>query len=99
MGRWSPVAIRKRTWPRWNRSPTRSASSRMRCRASNRGRRAMNKLLPLLCTLLLLAGAPGAAIAVDHGDAVAKTNTPASITLLFLLAAQTRLWGRDEGEP
>src|SRR3546814_968620 len=45
IGRWSPVAIRKRTWPRWNRSPTRSASSRMRCRASNRGRRAMHKLL------------------------------------------------------
>src|SRR3546814_9218200 len=99
IGRCSPVAIRKRTWRRWNRSPTRSASSRMRCRASNRGRRAMNKLLTLLCTLLLLAGAPGAAIAVDNGDDVAKTETPASSNLLFILDASGSMWGRVDGEP
>src|SRR3546814_19689455 len=71
----------------------------MRCRAGNRGRRAMNKLLTLLCTLLLLAGAPGAAIAVDNGDDVAQTETPASSNLLFILDASGSMWGRVDGEP
>src|SRR3546814_2055264 len=71
----------------------------MRYRASNRGRRAMNKLLTLLCTLLLLAGAPGAAIASDNGDDVAKTETPASSNLLFILDASGSMWGRVDGEP
>src|SRR3546814_20841495 len=61
--------------------------------------RAMNKLLTLLCTLLLLAGAPGAAIAVDNGDDVAKTETPASSNLLFILDASGSMWGRVDGEP
>ncbi|HEY9540147.1 MAG TPA: VWA domain-containing protein [Luteimonas sp.] len=59
----------------------------------------MNKLLTLLCTLLLLAGAPGAAIAVDNGDDVAKTETPASSNLLFILDASGSMWGRVDGEP
>src|SRR3546814_531697 len=71
----------------------------MRGRASNRGRRAMNKWLTLLCTLLLLAGAPGAAIAVDNGDDVAKTEPPASSNLLFILDASGSMWGRVAGEP
>src|SRR3546814_14972030 len=71
----------------------------MRCRASNRGRRAMNQLLTLLCTLLLLAGAPGAAIAVDNGDDVAKTETPAGSNLLFIPVAPGSWWGRVDGEP
>src|SRR3546814_11066441 len=68
-------------------------------RASKRGRRTMNKLRTLLCTLLLLAGAPGAAIASDNGDDVAKTETPASSNLLFILDASGSMWGRVDGEP
>src|SRR3546814_7213937 len=70
----------------------------MRCRASNRGRRAMNKLLTLLCKLLLLAGAQGAAIAVDNGEDVAKPETKASSKLLFILAASGSMWGWVDGE-
>src|SRR3546814_21159985 len=71
----------------------------MRCRASNRGRRAMTKLLTSLCTLLLLAGAPGAAIAVDNGDDVAKPATPASSNPLFILDASGSMWRRVDGVP
>src|SRR3546814_7780944 len=93
-GRWLPAAARKKTWPHWPRPPTRSASSRMPYRASKRGRRTMNKLLTLSCTLLLLAGAPWAAIASDNGDDAAKAETDASRHLLFILDASGRMRGR-----
>ena len=59
----------------------------------------MNKLLILLCTLLLLAGAPGAAIASENGDDAAGAETPASSNLLFILDASGSMWGRVDGEP
>src|SRR5690606_10932519 len=99
IGRWLPAAARKRTWSHWPRPPTRSASSRMPYRASKRGRRAMNKLLTLSCTLLLLAGAPWAAIATDNGDDAARAETEASSNLLFILDASGSMWGRVDGEP
>lgn len=59
----------------------------------------MNKLLTLLCTLLLLAGAPGAALASENGDDAAGAETPASSNLLFILDASGSMWGRVDGEP
>ncbi|MDN5781695.1 MAG: VWA domain-containing protein [Luteimonas sp.] len=58
----------------------------------------MNKMLTLLCTLLLLAGAP-CAVAATSGDDAAGTETPASANLLFILDASGSMWGRVDGKP
>ncbi|GAA3925354.1 hypothetical protein GCM10022229_19110 [Luteimonas lutimaris] len=52
-----------------------------------------------MCTLLLLAGAPWAAIASENGDASARAETAAGSNLLFILDASGSMWGRVEGEP
>lgn len=59
----------------------------------------MKRMLTLMCVLVLVSSASWAAIASGSSDDAAKTETPASANLLFILDASGSMWGRVEGEP
>ena len=59
----------------------------------------MKRMLTLMCVLVLVSSAPWATIASGNDDDAAKTGTPASANLLFILDASGSMWGRVEGEP
>ena len=59
----------------------------------------MNKMLALLCSLVLMSITPWAAIGSEPGDDAARAETPGSGNLLFILDASGSMWGRVDGTP